>query len=376
MSEPPAKKQDPLTADRPGGIADAVLGMPEPDKTLSPPARLRRDTLHFLASLGGELSAFARAAPGFFMETLRNGAYPDRITYRKLPYDPERSSLKRLKACNPEWTFRDDFQPRHWVFIFLHGYIDNTGADRVAFKLAELGYQVYLVRYPFLRNVRRLAGELEEVLAQIARREQGKRLVPIGHSLGGFIWDHLLLNRPDLISTHQMPLYIPMGSPHYGTLAALIGVGASARQMRPRSDVVLQHLHRSLPADFEVYPFVSRFDLLVLPIETALLETGVNYVFSETGHVAQVIRGETVRAIEEIISSPPELLRERSRARAFYPSSLLYILSQMPRAWQRKLGLEQITETILGSPRRPAQHYRVRVVHHELRLGTFPMLKR
>jgi len=343
-----------------------VLKLDAAGAELDPKKRVLRDAVHFSVSLLSELRCAVGAAPGFVGEVARTGLYPEHITFRKLPYHPERSNLKLLKAKNPEWVFREDFDPRRWVIVFLHGYIDNTGADRVAFKLAQLGYQVYLVRYPFLRNVRRIAGELAEILELIAKRERGKRLLPIGHSLGGFVWDHLL--------HYNMPLYIPMGSPHFGTLAAYLGVGHSARQMRPTSDVVLEHLHRDFPPGLEIYPFVSRFDLLVLPIETALLKRGVNYVFNQTGHIGQVIRNETVQAIEEIMASPPELLVERAEKRSFHLSSLTNLLRTLPAGVRRYLGIDGVLKYV-GATEGPAE-FRLRVMHHELRLGLFPALKR
>lgn len=336
--------------------------------------RALRNIVHFGISLWWELRAVAEAAPGFVSEVFRNGAYPDKMTFRKLPWRPERSDLSRLRELNPTWAFRLDFDPRRWVFVFLHGYIDNTGGDRVAFKMASLGYQVYIVRYPFLRNVRRLAGELREVLEQIAKKEPGKRIVPVGHSLGGFIWDHLILHDPEIVERYRIPLYIPMGSPHFGTLSAYLGIGQSARQMRPRSDVVLEHLNRDFPPQLEIYPFVSRYDLLVLPIETALLRRGINYVFSETGHVAQVIRNEAVHAIEEIIASPPELLRARAEDRPFYLSSLTRGLRRLPRPLIQKLGIDGVLAYVEGTADR-ATEFKLRIVHHELRAGRMPVLR-
>lgn len=351
-----------------------ILKIEALDDALDPKKRVLRDAVHFSVSLLSELRCALSAAPGFVAEIARTGLYPDHITFRKLPYHPERSNLKLLKAKNPEWVFREDFDPRRWVIVFLHGYIDNTGADRVAFKLAQLGYQVYLVRYPFLRNVRRIAGELAEVLELIGKRERGKRLLPIGHSLGGFVWDHLLLHRHDIAERYSMPLYIPMGSPHFGTLAAYLGVGQSARQMRPTSDVVLEHLHRDFPPGLEIYPFVSRFDLLVLPIETALLKRGVNYVFNETGHIGQVIRNETVQAIEEIMASPPELLRARAEKRSFHLSTLTNMLRNLPEGLRRRAGLDGVLRYV-GATNGPSE-FLLRVVHHELRMGLFPTLLR
>jgi hypothetical protein len=171
-----------------------------------------------------------------------------------------------------------------------------------------------------------------------------------------------------------MPLYIPMGSPHFGTLAAYLGLGQSAHQMRPRSDLVLEHLNRRLPAKLPVYPFVSRYDLLVLPIETALLRGGVNYLFSETGHIGQVIKNETVQAIEEVLASPDDVLRERAQKRRFYLSSLTWLLSRLPSETQRRLGLDGVLEYV-GAGTGGAEFY-IRIVHHEMRLGLLPALRR
>ena len=338
--------------------------------------RLAVEAAHFGAALAGEARALWRVGPGFFAELFRSGVYPEQMTFRKLPYLPERSDLARLRKWNRRWEFRPDFDPREWVLVFLHGYIDNSGAIRIASHLAARGYQVYLVRYPFLRGVRRLAADLSETLGRIARRERGKRIVPIGHSLGGFVWDHLLLHRPEMVERYRMPLYIPIGSPHFGTLAAHLGLGQSASEMRPGSRVVCDHLERRFPDSLEIYPFVSRFDLLVLPIETALLRRAVNYVFSETGHLAQVARRETVLAIEEILASPREVLEERADRRPFWPSTFTWALSQLPRPVRERIGVQGVLDYVFGEGgESEPPSFRVRIVHHELRTGEMPELR-
>lgn len=379
MMKPPRTRilqHQPVAIDR---VVNNVLLPPPDGRRLSKPRRAVRDLLHFGVSVASELACVVGAAPGFLNELVRQGVYPDRMQYRKLPYRPEMADLAVLREWNPQWTFRADFDPKRWVFVFLHGYVDNTGADRIAFKLASLGYQVYLVRYPFLRAVADLAEELTAVIEQIADLEPGKRLIPVGHSLGGCIWDHVLLHRPEVVDRYQIPLYLPLGSPHFGTLAAHIGIGKSAADMRLRSALVTEHLQLDFPAQLEMYPFVSRFDLLVLPIETALLKRGINYVLSETGHVGQVIRSNIVTAIEEIIASPPELLEQRAQVRPFYPSALARALSRLPRSMQQQLGVAGILDYIGkggdGDPTEPPV-FKIRVLHHELGLGVFPALRR
>ncbi len=336
--------------------------------------RFGKECLHFGSSLLGEWWATANVVPKHMRETFQSGVYPAQMTFRKLPYRREASDLARLRRLNPGWVFREDYDPRDWVIVFLHGYIDNSGAVRVAYKLAHLGYQVYLVRYPYLQSVRRTAVGLMEVLRAIDHRERGKRIVPIGHSLGGLIWDHLLLHRHELVERYRMPLYISMGSPRFGTLAAHLGIGRSAREMRPGSALVRDHLSRKYPPNFEVYSFISRFDLAVLPIETSLLKRAINYVFSETGHIAQVTRNETIRAIEEILASPREVLEARAERRPFALSPFTWALGQLPKPLRQYLGIDGILDYVCDGDVPP--DFRIRIVHHDLRIGLMPTLRR
>ncbi len=338
-------------------------------------SRMHNDIEHFGISLISEVRSALHAAPGYALEMIRNGAYPSSMTYRKLTNTPK-VTLRELEKLNPEWEFRPGFDPERWVIVFLHGYIDNTGADRVAYKLASLGYPVYVVRYPFLRSVRQLGQDLEETLEQIGKHEPGKSLVPIGHSLGGFIWDELLLNNDEIVQKYDMPLYIPLGSPHFGTMAAHIGPGKSCRHMELQSTLVDEHLSKHFPDKLDLYPFVSRYDLLVLPIETALLKRGINYVLSETGHVAQIIRNEIVLAIDEILSTPHDTLVDRAYSRSFYPSTLLAILDKLPKSLKKKIGVERQLKYVLGDGSESPPEFRLRILHHEMNRNTFPQLVR
>ncbi len=357
-------------------VEENILGLDaNADKSSWNDSQLLRDSVHFGISLFGEAVGAAKMAPGLVTEMFRNGVYPEHMRHRKLRYLPENSDIKMLKKNNPDWQFREDFNPEDMVIVFLHGYIDNTGGDRAAFKLASLGYQVYVVRYPFFRGVDALAEELAETLEEIARKEPGKQIIPIGHSLGGFVWDQLLHSHPELVKQYNMPLYIPMGSPHYGTLAARIGLGKSARQMQANSDMVRFNLSKKFHPDLELYPFVSRFDLLVLPIETALLRSGVNYLFTETGHIGQMVKNETIYAIEEIISTPQSVLKERAQYRGFYPSTLTRALTKLPKAAQSRLGLDGVFDYMGYNQGEPTK-FHMRIVHHEIRLGLIPTLKR
>ena len=145
--------------------------------------------------------------------------------------------------------------------------------------------------------------------------------------------------------------------------------------MQTNSDLVKFNLAERFPPELELYPFVSRFDLLVLPIETALLKNGINYLFTETGHIGQIVKRETVCAIEEIVSTPKKVLEERSQYRPFYPSSLARLLHQLPLSMQERIGVDGVFEYLGMDEDEPANFY-MRIVHQEIRIGAMPVLKR
>ncbi len=354
---------------------ESLLPRPARGQPMPGTTRLIRDGYHFLASLFGEATAILQATPGYLREAWGYRLYPRRMSCYRLPGAPRSGALAELRAKNPGWRFRADYDPEEWVVIFLHGYVDNSGADLSIRRLASLGYTVYAVRVPFLRSVPELARALLGQLRRIRRREGERRYVPIGHSLGGFVWDHLLLTCPDLAKRYAMPLYIPIGSPRLGTFIAHLAPGGSGRDMRPGSRIVQQHLARRYPPGLEVYNFISRFDMVVFPIETSLWPEGINYIFSETGHIGQLVRPHVELAIEEVFASHPDDLHARCEWRRFTPTAFTAAASQLPEAVQGVLGLRDMVRFVHGDENL-CPRFRIRVVHRELRDGRFPRLER
>lgn len=306
---------------------------------------------------------------------MREELYPARAHPITLRGVKGPGSIARLKKMNPHWPFREGFDPESWQILFLHGYIDNTGSDRAIHHLARLGYTVHMIRYPFLRSVRRIAHEVYEVIRGIRKREGDRPYVLLGHSLGGLIWDHLLMTEPSLVQEFQIPLYIPMGSPHYGTLPAYLAVGRSGRDMRPGSVLIQQHLRSHFPPGLTIYPFVSRFDLLVLPVETALLSSGVNYIFSETGHLGLVVHSQLLHALEEVFATDPKVIRERAIYRPFFLDSLTEILRRLPEGFRKRVGLEELFAS-LGGNKGSYRFYHLRIVPRDWVGEGYPVLRR
>ena len=85
-------------------------------------------------------------------------------------------------------------------------------------------------------------------------------------------------------------------------------------------------------------------------------------------------RNETVRAIEEIMASPREVLEARAERRPFHPSVLTGLLGMLPRGALDRLGVAGILDYVLDGGEPP--EFLIRIVHHDLRSGRLPLLRR
>jgi len=356
-------------------ILEHFLPLPEdPEAPLPPFQRFLRDLYHSQISYFREMVAISIGLRGYLRELFRNG-YPSRVQYTVLRGDPFSGNLLRLKRLNPQWPFREGFDPSSWVVLFLHGYVDNAGADRAIHRLKDLGYTVYLFRYPFLRKVEEVAEDLREVLGRIRKVEGDKVYVPLGHSLGGVVWESLFLEDPEFFTTFRVPLYVPMGTPHFGTILAYLALGKSRASMIPKNSVYMRGLARGFPEGVEVYPFVSRFDLCVLPVETALWGEGVNYIFSETGHIGLSVLDDVLLPLEEVFATDGNVLRSRAIYRPFFPDSLTFFLKQLPDFFLSRLGLFPFFQ-YLNSSNGKTRSYYLRVVPPHPERSDFPRLRR
>lgn len=171
--------------------------------------------------------------------------------------------------------------------LFIHGYGMNRGVwwyIRRHFRLAGVS-STYTINLPALNPgipilVDLVARRVEELSAQLG----GRPIVLVGHSMGGLV-ARLVAER---LGAERVAVVYSIGSPHAGTRTAVLGLGQQARDMRPNSEFI-RSLSATAPAAVPMVTIASRFDNLVIPWRSALLEGATPQVFEYLGHNALLL---------------------------------------------------------------------------------------
>jgi triacylglycerol lipase len=199
----------------------------------------------------------------------------------------------------------------------VHGYFHNrSGFDYLSRELRVRGFRwIHGMNYnPLGHSVPDLAERFGRYVEDLRRVSGVNRVHVVGHSLGGVIarWYVEELGGHKFVDT-----CVTIGTPHYGTLAAYLGPGQAAKDLRPGSGV-MQRLENSLRRSRVKYVnLYSDLDFLILPPSSALLpeQRNVhNHLIEDLGHtsllLSDVLVDQLCHHLEKIeqVSKLPKLI--------------------------------------------------------------------
>lgn len=171
--------------------------------------------------------------------------------------------------------------------LFVHGYGMNRGIWwYMRRRFTRAGYRnLFTINLPaFNPGIATLVDMVALRVESLSQVSGGRAVVLVGHSMGGVI-SRLVAERLD---PDRVALVYSIGSPHAGTSAAVLGLGRQARDMRPLGEFV-SSLPTTAPTSVPMVTVASRFDNLIIPWRSALLEGATPQVFEYLGHNALLV---------------------------------------------------------------------------------------
>ena len=188
--------------------------------------------------------------------------------------------------------------------LLIHGYIHDSSAWlflKQALRGLGLG-PIYTLNlsHPF-RSIYDYAEQVAKKAEEIALETGEKKLVLIGHSMGGLVTS---LYAAKLAPSTEEVKVITIGSPLQGTYAALLALGPNGKEMRHGSPFLQEigEVFKTSPVCF--YHIGSSADQMILPPSSAL--TGLHpereYQIDDIGHMTLLFSPRVAKKISEWLS--------------------------------------------------------------------------
>jgi pimeloyl-ACP methyl ester carboxylesterase len=183
--------------------------------------------------------------------------------------------------------------------LLIHGYLHNASAWSYLKPFLAKKHTVYTINLkgPF-RSIEDFSLQVAEKAKQIQIKSGQKKLILVGHSMGGLVAIHHALSNPHISRV------VAIGSPLKGTPLARIAFGQCAKQMVPGSPF-LSALFRfvSEPQGAELTAIGSETDELIFPYTSALPEgRGDRICFDDLGHAGLLFSPRVAEKLAAICS--------------------------------------------------------------------------
>jgi pimeloyl-ACP methyl ester carboxylesterase len=190
--------------------------------------------------------------------------------------------------------------------VLVHGYFHNrSGFFLMARALRREGFRyVYGMNYnPLGESVSSLSARLAQHVEDVLAVSGAPRVHLVGHSLGGVIARWYV---QEMGGASAVERCVTIGTPHAGTYAAYCGLGQTAREMRPGSDVVRRLERGFVDGPTRYLNLYSDLDVLIVPANSAILPDRTNVesrLISDLGHTSLLISNELISTVAGYLSS-------------------------------------------------------------------------
>ncbi|MFY9808815.1 MAG: alpha/beta fold hydrolase [Pseudonocardiaceae bacterium] len=204
-----------------------------------------------------------------------------------------------------------DVQAMGTPILLVHGFSDNRSAFTVlGSALRKRGFGVvyglnYSVFTALTGDVRGVARKLGREVERICEATSAEQVHVVGHSLGGLVARYYVQRLNGDARVHTL---VTLGTPHHGTKAAYLLPTPVLRQLRPRSDIVVELATPSPGCRTRFVAIWSELDEWIVPQRNAsvnhpdLLVT--NYQLSDVGHLSLPVDPRVVQTVVSALPPP------------------------------------------------------------------------
>ncbi len=153
--------------------------------------------------------------------------------------------------------------------LLVHGYAANKSNWLfVQRALRAAGFAVHAVNCnPFRDDIPTQAAAVRDRARALMAAAGSDRVHLVGHSMGGLLARWAV----QVGGLHEARTVVTVASPHGGSHLARLGVGRTAAQMRPGSDVVRRLAEAPAPPDTRFVAYWSELDAVVPPQRARIL---------------------------------------------------------------------------------------------------------
>jgi len=194
--------------------------------------------------------------------------------------------------------------------VVVHGYMQNRiGFIAIARRLNRRGLgPVFGFNYPWYRSVAHNSKRLEVYVERICAQTKQEQVILIAHSLGGLIVVHYVLHGK---GKERVLRCVTIASPHAGVLYRGPVLGASSRDLRSGSELLLS-IQGALPVP--VLSIASTHDNVVYPHGQSSLAArgGIDLLVEGPGHLSILFDSRVLDSVAEFVAHGADTSKAKS----------------------------------------------------------------